>query len=203
MINGFRFEVRIEDLNNPNLAPAIPADDSRLFRMTDYLRLIDTHTSGPRYDITPLFADYAALTALAADLAAPFVAEKIDFVAGIDALGFIIGTAVALHLQKGFLPVRKGGKLPVPANTVDFTNYAGEERFLELRTSALKPGSRVLLVDEWIDTGAQVAAAAELIEQQGGVIAGIASINMDFNEQTRLLQERYTCHIVWGKNSEG
>ncbi len=75
---------------------------------------IDTHTQGPRCDVTALFADYEAFAALVEDLVIPFAHVELDYVAGIDALGFILGAAIALQLPRGFLPIRKGGKLPVP-----------------------------------------------------------------------------------------
>ncbi|MFH1524012.1 MAG: phosphoribosyltransferase family protein [Chloroflexota bacterium] len=165
--------------------------------MKDYLRLIDTHTRGPRYDVTPLFADAAAFAALVSDLIAPFDVAEIDFVAGIDALGFILGTAIAIRLGRGFIPIRKGGKLPVQADAMDFVDYTGQSKSLELRAGAVPLGAKILLVDEWIETGAQVKAAAQLIERQGGVLAGIASISIDLNEKTRSLLETYHCHSVW------
>ncbi|NKQ35792.1 MAG: hypothetical protein HF973_09280 [Chloroflexi bacterium] len=112
-------------------------------------------------------------------------------VAGIDALGFILGTAIALHLQKGFLAIRKGGKLPVEANRVEFVDYTGQKKALEMRSDGLNPGTRVLLVDEWVETGAQVKAAIELVEMMDGRIAGIATINMDDNQATQQLRQRY------------
>ena len=69
--------------------------------MNNDLRLIDTNTAGPRYDATPLFSDYGALSVLVEDLARPFANAACDYLAGIDALGFIPGAAVALRLQKG------------------------------------------------------------------------------------------------------
>ncbi|HKP53789.1 MAG TPA: phosphoribosyltransferase family protein [Chloroflexia bacterium] len=161
--------------------------------MTNYLQLIDTNTHGPRYDVTPLFSDHEAFTALIADLSRPFDASDFDVVAGIDALGFILGTAVALRFRKGFIPIRKGGKLPVEVDTCAFVDYTGQEKSLELRADAIKQGTRVLIVDEWIETGAQVKAAIQLIESQGGVIAGIAAINIDDNEATRPLLETRRC----------
>jgi adenine phosphoribosyltransferase len=85
--------------------------------MTDYLRLIDIHTRGPRYAVTPLFGDYEAFMGLVRDLGRPFESVEFEVVAGIDALGFILGTALALRLHKGSLPIRKGGKLPVDVDT--------------------------------------------------------------------------------------
>ncbi len=165
--------------------------------MKDYLRLIDTHTPGPRCDVTPLFADQAAFAALVEDLCSPFDGIEFDYVAGIDALGFILGTAVALHLGVGFIPIRKGGKLPVAVSRAEFEDYSGEPKSLELRQGSLQPADRVLLVDEWIETGAQAQAAVELIEGVGGVVAGIAAINMDDNPGVRRLREKYKCVAVW------
>lgn len=164
---------------------------------TNYLQLIDKHTLGPRYDVTPLFADHEAFTALVEDLSKPFETIQFDMVAGIDALGFILGTALALRFRKGFLPIRKGGKLPVKADISHFVDYTGQEKSLELRAETIRPGTRVLVVDEWIETGAQVKAAIELIEGQGGVVVGIATIGMDDNEATRPLLEGYNCYAIW------
>jgi adenine phosphoribosyltransferase len=168
-----------------------------LANMSDYLRLIDTDTPGPRYDVTPLFRDYEAFMDLVRDLGRPFESVEFEVVAGIDALGFILGTALALRFQKGFIPIRKGGKLPVEVDTSHFVDYTGQEKSLELRTVAIERGTRVLVVDEWVETGAQVRAAIDLIERQGGVVIGVAAINVDDNEATRSLRERYNCHTVW------
>ena len=165
--------------------------------MKKYLRLIDTETPGPRCDVTPLFADGDALQALVADLAQPFEKFEFEYVTGIDALGFILGMALALHMDKGFVPIRKGGKLPVEVVSRHFVDYTGEQKTLELRTDILKPGDRVLLVDEWIETGAQVTAAIELVEELGAKIIGIATINIDENPATRKIREKYFLHAVW------
>ena len=158
-----------------------------------YLALIDRDTSGNRCDVTPLFADYAAFSALVDDLAALVEPLAFDVVVGIDALGFILGAALALRMQCGFVPIRKGGKLPVAVDSVECVDYTGQRKTLELRQGALATGTRALLVDEWIETGAQVRAAIQLIEGQGGVIAGIASLHIDDDEATEPLRARYTC----------
>ena len=67
-------------------------------------------------------------------------------------------------------------------------DYTGQRKTLELRRDALRPGTRALVVDEWIETVAQVRAAIQLIKRQGGIIAGIASLHMDDNEQTEPLR---------------
>jgi adenine phosphoribosyltransferase len=165
--------------------------------MKEYLRLIDTDTVGPRCDVTPLFARPAAFAQLITDLSAPFTANPPDYVAGIDALGIVLGTAVALQLNKGFIPIRKQDKLPVAADTVEFVDYTGRQKGLELRRGVLKAGERVLVVDEWIETGAQVQAAITLIEQTGGVVMGIATIRMEDNPIPQRLHQRYHCHALW------
>jgi adenine phosphoribosyltransferase len=162
--------------------------------MRSYLQLIELVPQGPRNDVTPLFADFAAFSALVDDLAQPFSDAAVDYVAGIDALGFILGTAIALRLRKGFIPIRKGGKLPVPVTTAEFVDYTGERVSLELRTGIMQPGHRVLLVDEWVETGAQVRAAVQLIEQQGGVVMGITAIHMDDSPVTKRLRKGFKCH---------
>ena len=141
-------------------------------------------------------ANAADFSELVRDLADPFLQTDIDFVACVDALGFILGTAIARHLGVGVIPVRKGGKLPVPTDGADFRDYSGELKRLEIRKSILPPGARVLLVDEWVETGSQIQAAAELIEAQGATIIGIATISMDENEQTIRLSKKYRVHSI-------
>jgi len=117
-------------------------------------------------------------------------------VAGIDALGFVLGTAMAIHLQRGFVPIRKGGKLPVLVEKEEFVDYSGQNKALEIRKGMIKNHEKVLLVDEWIETGAQVNTAINLIEKEGGLIAGIATINIDINPLTIQLRSKYKCHSI-------
>ena len=167
--------------------------------MTKYLQLIDVNTQGSRNDVTPLFADHESFSALLDDISKQFSPSEFDYVAGIDALGFILGTAVALRSKKGFIPIRKGGKLPVETRSVKFVDYSGKQKSLEIRTDVISPGARILLVDEWIETGAQVKAAIELIESLMGVVAGVATINIDDNDVTQLLKKKYKCYEAWIK----
>jgi adenine phosphoribosyltransferase len=163
-----------------------------------YLHLIDTKTQGPRYDVTPLFVDPQAFARLIKDLSVRCRDLDFDLIAGIDALGFILGAAMALHMGRGFVPIRKGGKLPVATDKVNFTDYSGQEKTLELRLGVIRPNTPVLVVDEWIETGAQVRAAIALVERQGGIIAGVAGIHMDRNDATHRLCERYPCRVLSG-----
>ncbi len=161
----------------------------------DYLRLID-EPAGKRCDVTPLFADGAAFAALVDDVLALFSETPFNAIAGIDALGFVLGGAMAVRAGCGFVAVRKGGKLLVAADRVEFVDYTGETKALELRHCAVTPGMTVLVVDEWIGTGAQAGAAATLIERQGGIVAGIAAIAADAGEGSRRLFERFTVRTI-------
>lgn len=164
--------------------------------MSNYLSLINFDAPGGRCDSTPVFADPSAFRALINDLLRPFSESKIDVVAGIDALGFVVGAAMATTLGVGFVPVRKHGKLPVPVSRVDFVDYTRDPKALELGRAALGSGTRVLLADDWVETGAQMAAAVQLVEAEGGIVAGICALNIDDNEQTSQLRSRYLCHSI-------
>lgn len=159
--------------------------------MNEYLDLIDTSTLGRRNDVTPLFGNYQAFSALLDDLLDLCREIDYDTVAGIDALGFILGTAIAVRSEKPFVPIRKGGKLPVEVHKESFIDYTGSEKSLEIRPDALAISNRVLLVDEWIETAAQVKAAISLIEGLGAEIAAILSIAIDDNQTIRELRESY------------
>jgi len=170
--------------------------------MKNYLHWIDTNTIGNRYDVTPLFGHHADFNALVDDLVVCVVDNKIDLVACIDALGFILGTAIAQRLKVGILPIRKGGKLPVETDKIEFQDYTGENKQLEIRRDILSEELRVLIVDEWIETGAQVSAAITLIEGRGATVVGIAAINMDDNDRTRWISSKYKVCTVWEEGGD-
>jgi len=116
--------------------------------MKPYLAKIDTNTTGNRNDVTPLFADRQAFSQLADDLTEPFLEAGIDVVVAIDALGFILGTAIAERLGVGLVPARKGGKLPVETIHESFVDHSGERKALEMRPDAPKRGMNVVVADE-------------------------------------------------------
>ena len=165
--------------------------------MKPYLAKIDDNTPGPRNDVTPLFADREAFAELADDLAEPFAGAGVDAVAAIDALGFILGTAIAERLGVGVVAIRKGGKLPVETIREAFIDYSGNEKTLEIRPDLITPGMKVLVADEWVETGAQVTAAVKLVERLGATVAGIVTICMDRTPGTRVLEQRFVVQSVW------
>lgn len=120
-------------------------------------------------DITPVLAD-AKLFAGAIDLLTEkFKPGSVDAVVGIDARGFIFAAAAAVKLQAGFIPVRKKGKLPYQTIEQDYALEYGHAT-VAIHTDALKPGSRVLLVDDLLATGGTAAAAVALVKKLGGEI---------------------------------
>ncbi|XP_060124417.1 adenine phosphoribosyltransferase-like isoform X1 [Zootoca vivipara] len=125
------------------------------------------------------------------DLLKTFRGDPIDLVAGIDAMGFILGAAIAHTLQKGFLAIRKAGHLCVKTLSKHYKDYQGREKVMEMRADAISPGLRVLLVDQWVETGGTMRGAIHLVEEQGGLVAGIAAICVEDSEGGLWLKDRY------------
>ncbi|MCD6482312.1 MAG: adenine phosphoribosyltransferase [Candidatus Izimaplasma sp.] len=124
-------------------------------------------------DITPLIADGKAFKH-ATDLFVEFTKEiKADIIVGPDARGFIFGCPVATQLGIGFIPVRKPGKLPREVIEVTYDLEYGTNT-LCLHKGDIKPGQKVLIIDDLLATGGTIEATISLIEQSGGIIAGIA-----------------------------
>lgn len=122
-------------------------------------------------DISPLLADAQALRAITDALAAPFEG-RFDYVAGIEARGFLIAAAVAARHGAGVVPIRKAGKLPRPAARVEYALEYGAAA-VEMHDD-LQPGARVLLVDDVLATGGTLAAGGELLETLGADVVGTA-----------------------------
>jgi len=120
-------------------------------------------------DITPLLADARLFSGAVDLLTERFQPGSVDAVVGIDARGFIFAAAAAVKLQAGFIPVRKQGKLPYQTIEQDYALEYGSAT-VAIHTDALKPGSRVLLVDDLLATGGTAAAAAALVKKLGGDI---------------------------------
>ena len=125
-------------------------------------------------DITPLLADGPVFAAVIDAIAAPHrdPAARVDLVVGIEARGFIFAAPVAVALGVGFVPVRKVGKLPFSTVATTYELEYGTAE-VEMHADGIRPGQRVLLVDDVLATGGTAAAATGLIQQLGGVIAGI------------------------------
>ncbi|XP_051786521.1 adenine phosphoribosyltransferase isoform X2 [Erpetoichthys calabaricus] len=165
-----------------------------------YLHLMVPNTKGESYawlDPSRLYCSTEGLQDCVKDLLQPFQGDSIDIVAGIDAMGFVLGSSIATFLNKGFLVIRKAGHLCVTTKALSFSDYSGTEKTIEVRTDILKKGLRVLLVDQWIETGGTMKAAIKLLEDQGVVIAGIAAICIENSEVGKWIKENYKCsHCV-------
>jgi adenine phosphoribosyltransferase len=122
-------------------------------------------------DITPLLGNGAALRSAVDALAG--LHQGIDSVIGIESRGFILGAPVAYALGVGMVPVRKLGRLPRPTERADYALEYGTNT-VEIHADALRPGERVLIIDDVLATGGTAAATAELVERLGGEVAGIA-----------------------------
>ena len=152
-----------------------------------YLDIMSPNTKGEKFawlDPTSIYINGDAFTQLLDDLTADLEGVDCDVVAGLDAMGFVLGAALATRIGVGFLPIRKAGKLCVDTDSVSFTNYSGRTQDMEMRTPAFAAGTRVLLVDQWIETGGTMDGAIRLVERQGGIVAGIATIAMEDNDRT-------------------
>jgi adenine phosphoribosyltransferase len=126
-------------------------------------------------DITPLMNDGEAYR-YATDQIVEYAREKdIDIIVGPEARGFIIGCPVAYSLGVGFAPVRKEGKLPRETIKVEYGLEYGKD-VLTIHKDAIKPGQRVLITDDLLATGGTIEATIKLVEELGGVVAGIAFI---------------------------
>ena len=124
-------------------------------------------------DITPVLAD-ARLFAGSVDLLIDGLKPgMVDAVVGIDARGFIFAAAAALRLGAGFVPIRKKGKLPFTTHEQDYALEYGHAT-VAIHTDALRPGSRVLLIDDLLATGGTAAAAAALVQRLGAQILRIS-----------------------------
>jgi len=124
-------------------------------------------------DISPMLADPAALRDVCAAIVEPFKGQ-FDIVGGIEARGFLLAGYIAATEGVGMLPIRKAGKLPTPAAAVTYNLEYGSATIEA--PGVLKPGERVLLVDDVLATGGTIAAAREIVSQLGAVTIGSAVI---------------------------
>ncbi len=126
-------------------------------------------------DVTPILQDGEAFAESVRQLAAIAKEMNADVIVGPESRGFIVGAPAAYELGIGFVPVRKPGKLPRETVSVKYElEYGTNELFIH--KDSIKPGQRVVIMDDLLATGGTAKAAAELIEQLGGVVAGFAFI---------------------------
>ena len=122
-------------------------------------------------DFTPLLADPHALRAVVDDVVIRYHGH-VDAIAGIEARGFMIGTACAVALGVGFVPIRKKGKLPAATFTASYDLEYGTET-IEVHQDACREGQRVLIMDDVLATGGTAEAACTLVERTGSQVVGV------------------------------
>ena len=123
-------------------------------------------------DITPLLRDGRSFKNAVDETVKFFSNKKIDLVACIEARGFILGSAIAYKLGAGLVPIRKKGKLPYRTRRVSYSLEYGEDA-LEVHEDAIRPGEKILVVDDLLATGGTSSAVLELVESSGGEVVGI------------------------------
>jgi adenine phosphoribosyltransferase len=158
----------------------------------DRFEWVDGHA-----DVWRLFYDAALFSRLVAALADPYRGQGITKVVGIEARGFVLAAPVAIELDAGFVAIRKSGALfPGEKITrVTGTDYRGHKAELQLQRESVTPADRVLLVDDWFETGSQGLAAQALIEEAGGELAGVSVIVDQLPAATRGRLGRYSALI--------
>ncbi len=143
----------------------------------DYIRTIpDFPHEGVMFrDVTTLISDPRGFRMCIDQLLHPYADGNIDKVAALEARGFILGGAVAHQLGKGFVPIRKKGKLPFTTLSQDYTLEYGKE-VMEIHDDALQPGEQVLIVDDLLATGGTAEAGIKLCERLGAEVVACAFI---------------------------
>lgn len=161
-------------LSSPNLLPQEDAD-----YLCSLIRTIpDFPSEGILFrDFMPVFAQAKSMNLLIQGLvnALPVMPSEFDYIAGLEARGFLIGTALAQKLDKGFIAARKAGKLPPPVLSQSYDLEYGKAT-MEIEKDLVKPGSRILIVDDLIATGGTAWAAMKLFESIDCSVAGFSFV---------------------------
>jgi adenine phosphoribosyltransferase len=147
-----------------------------------HFRWIDGHA-----DVWAVFRDAEALRSIVAGLVEPFRDRQITAICGIESRGFLLGGAAAVELGVGFVPVRKSDGLFPGEKIIDTTgtDYRHRNHTLRLQRSSLRPGDRVLLVDDWIETGSQALATRHMVERCGSTWAGCSVLVDELRDDRR------------------
>lgn len=153
------------------------------------------------YDVTTLFEDKETFRYMINELCWPYEGRKIDKIVGIDARGFLLASTMAYKLNAGLSIVRKKGKLPYRTINKDYSLEYGCGT-VEMHDDTIKPGEKVVIVDDLIATGGTMKAAAEMVEELGGEIVGISWIvDLPFLGGSEKIKN-YNCHCLIKYDSE-
>jgi len=146
-------------------------------QVEDYIRtIVDFPHEGIMFrDVTTLFADPRGFRMAIDQMLHPYAGLEIDRVVGLEARGFILGGAIAHQLSKGFVPIRKKGKLPGATISQAYTLEYGQAT-VEIHDDAIQPGEKILVVDDLLATGGTAEAGIKLLERLGGQIVSTSFI---------------------------
>ena len=146
-------------------------------KLEDYVRTIpDFPEEGVMFrDITPILKDPDGLKMAVEGLLDLLKDVEFDMVAGLESRGFMFGVPIAYELKKGFIPVRKSGKLPAETVSTKYELEYGEAE-IEIHRDAVQPGQKVVIVDDLIATGGTCEAACRLVEELGGEVVKICFV---------------------------
>jgi adenine phosphoribosyltransferase len=149
-------------------------------------------------DITPLLKDRMAFRLCIEEMMKRASKYNIDYIAGIEARGFIIGSILAYKMGVGFVPIRKEGKLPYKKISLDYELEYGNA-VIEMHKDAIEKGSNVLIVDDLLATGGTANAAAKLIEKTGGNVVGFLFVVelKDLNGRAKLKDREITSIVTF------
>jgi len=144
----------------------------------DFKSYIRNWPGNRRSDLTHLLAQPDVFPALIEELSAPFASAGITHIATVDAGGFPLGGGVAYRLNAGVVLIRKGGHVDWETESTICIDFSGKEKQLEITRDALTPSDRVLVVDDWSETGGQLRAAIELVERLGATVVGATCLHI-------------------------
>ena len=147
-------------------------------------------------DITPVLQDSGAFSMVIDRMADKLTSIDFDYIAGIEARGFIIGSALAYKTGKGFIPIRKKGKLPYATISKEYTLEYGNA-VIEMHADAVRKGSRIVIVDDLLATGGTAKAASELVTEAGGEVKCMMfMIELEFLKGRELLDSNDVISLI-------
>ena len=154
--------------------------------------------SAGRRDICTIYSN-AELMESIVDEFVEIYQGKVDYVAAPESLGFILGTYLSAALKVGFIPIRNGEVAvlaPEDAIRAAYIDHRDHARRLQVRKSNLPKGSRILLVDDWVETGSTLHACQDIIEEAGAYFVGIAAVGCNLNQRTRKMLEDHILNCI-------
>ena len=168
-------------------------------KLENYIRDLALDGAGSKRDLLPLYADGEAMGALIKYLAEPY-RGKVDYVCAPEPLGFIVGGMLAGELGVGFVAIRRNQQFwidPEEQVNASYINHRDQVTTLITERKILPAGSRDLLADDWIETAATIQACANVIEDTGCKMAGIAAVGADYQSGAKSMIDSGSVRIVY------